>query len=109
MCISKIDMVKVKKFFKEYLFAKFQCKNRELYRQLKDYDPKDDQKYLKWEHFVEYVEQVLEALDKTSAQIIKEIYIQNKRICELPYSYSTYYAYRKKAIIELLAYLDLKI
>lgn len=47
MCISKIDMAKVKKFFKEYLFAKFQCKNRELYRQLKDYDPKDDQKYLK--------------------------------------------------------------
>lgn len=102
MCISKIDMAKVKKFFKEYLFAKFQCKNRELYRQLKDYDPKDDQKYLKWEHFVEYVEQVLEALDKTSAQIIKEIYIQNKRICELPYSYSTYYAYRKKQLLNYL-------
>lgn len=62
----------------------------------------------KAEFFVDYLDRSLSFLVWDSHELLNNIFIENKKQSDLPYSQSTFYRKRKKSIRELLEIIPLK-
>ena len=100
-------MEKIKSIFEKYKIYKLRIENFKNIDCLVNYEDENiEEKFLNWDKYVKLVNKILDSLDKEHSNILKSIYIENKRKEELHYSDSTYYWKHKKATDNFLKYIN---